>query len=320
MTQVRGLLFLVPLFVGCQGGTSDGGDDDDDDVPLTYRPIVQYERYEFQGRPVSSYIPENPRGLVWLFHGTNGSVAYVNKIETIATTNLLILEGIGIVGSQSLDQGPDNQWDAQTPADGNPDAQFLLDLHTHLVDTTALSATTPQFTLGFSNGGDMAGYYALVIMDEDQDARAVAPHSSGGHASANIPLPMVFVLPENDSTGRGPAEGLEDDRTSQGLVTTYYEPPEVVPLTPEWFLRNPDLSPEAAQKTFDEMVRLELIDADGYRLTEIDDAEDTLTQWERDTTAPNPTLRTEEIRVAWAIHRMNGYYAHEVRDFFLDTL
>jgi hypothetical protein len=159
-----------------------------------------------------------------------------------------------------------------------------------------------------------------VLLDEEQDVRAVAPHSSGGHASANIPLPMVFVLPENDTTGRGPAEGLEDDRTSQGLITKYYEPPEVVPLTPDWFTRNPDLSLEASERTFDEMVRLGLIDADGYRITEVEDAEAVLTQWEKDADLPSSTLRSEEIRVAWAIHRMNGYYAHEVRDFFLDTL
>jgi hypothetical protein len=166
----------------------------------------------------------------------------------------------------------------------------------------------------------MSGYYANALLAEGHDVRAVASHSAGGHVGNGVPLPVIFILPENDDTGRSTAEGSVEEREAQGLATPIYEPPEIAPLPPDFWTRNPNVSTGASQKVFDEMVRLGLIDEDGTRLVEIADAEAALTQWEKDANLASPTLRTEETQVGWAMHRMNGYYAHEVRDFFLDYL
>lgn len=328
-TSRASILVLVGLaFAGCSGKES-GSDNDDgggpSDEPLNYEPIVDYVNFQFQGRPIIAYIPENPRGIVWLFHGTSGSVAFANKIDTIATTNLLIPEGIGFACSQSFDQGPENTWDRAEPHTDSVDATFMLDLHAYLVDSelpglAPLEADTPHYTIGFSAGGDMAGYFANVLLAEGHDVRAVAPHSSSGHVLSGVQLPMVFVFPENDDQGVSSLESAEPSREAQGLRTEFWQPPEIVPLPPDWWTRNPTVSLEVSEKTFNEMVRLGLIDEDGMRLVDVEDTEAALTQWEKDAQIASATLRTEETRVGWALHRMNGYHAHEVRDFFLDFL
>lgn len=335
MSAVRASIFslpalgsvLLPLLVlgGCSSsdGESDDGDDTSPEAPLSYVPIVEYFNFQFQGRPVVAYIPEDAKAFTWLFHGTNGSVAYARKLETIATTNLLIPEGIGFVCSQSLDQGPDNSWDKSVPWSDSVDVVFHLDLLEYLVESDlagTIEPETPQYTLGFSGGGDFAGYFANALLDEGHDVRAVASHSSAGHVQQGVPLPMIFILPENDDQGKSTVESMQGPREAEGLRTDRWDPPEIVPLPSDWWTRNPSVSPSMSEKTFSEMVRLGLIDEDGMRLVAVEEAEAALIQWEKDADVGSPTLRTEETQVAWALHRMNGYHAREVRDFFLDSL
>jgi hypothetical protein len=327
MNAVRAsiLLLSASVLVGCTASDDSGSDGDDPPAndELTYVPIVQYVSFQFQGRPVVAYIPEDVKAFTWLFHGTNGGVEYAKKLETIATTNLLIPEGIGFVCSESLDQGPDNSWDKSQPYTDSVDAVFLLELYDYLVDSDLvgrLEPDTPQYTLGFSGGGDFSGYFANALLDEGHDVRAVASHSSAGHIGQGVPLPEILILPVNDENGRSTVEAVAPNRVDEGLRTDIWEPPEIVPLPADWWTRNPSVTPSMSEKTFSEMVRLGLIDEDGMRLVAVEEAEAALTQWEKDAEVGGATLRTEETMVAWALHRMNGYYAREVRDFFLDYL
>ena len=66
----------------------------------------------------------------------------------------------------------------------------------------------------------------------------------------------------------------------------------------------------------DELVRLEMIDATGARIFPIEEAENWISLFEREADVNSPTLRSETLRVGFAMHRMNGMYAREVRDFF----
>ena len=36
-------------------------------------PTVQWQNSTFEGFPVISYVPEHPKGMLYVFHGTNGS-------------------------------------------------------------------------------------------------------------------------------------------------------------------------------------------------------------------------------------------------------
>ena len=45
-------------------------------------PTVQWQNSTFEGFPVISYVPEHPKGMLYVFHGTNGSAAFAERVET----------------------------------------------------------------------------------------------------------------------------------------------------------------------------------------------------------------------------------------------
>ena len=45
-------------------------------------PTVQWQSSTFEGFPVISYVPEHPKGMLYVFHGTNGSANFATKVET----------------------------------------------------------------------------------------------------------------------------------------------------------------------------------------------------------------------------------------------
>ena len=43
-------------------------------------PTVQWQRSTFEGFEVISYVPEQPRGMLYLFHGSNGSARFADRV------------------------------------------------------------------------------------------------------------------------------------------------------------------------------------------------------------------------------------------------
>ena len=58
-----------------------------------------------------SYVPENPRGMVYVFHGTNGSADFAERTESVAVLNLLIARGYGFVSTSSTERTGNKRWD-----------------------------------------------------------------------------------------------------------------------------------------------------------------------------------------------------------------
>ena len=48
-------------------------------------PSVQWQRSTFEGFDVIAYVPERPRGMAYLFHGTGGSAAFAVKRSCFST-------------------------------------------------------------------------------------------------------------------------------------------------------------------------------------------------------------------------------------------
>ena len=288
-----------------------------DEGPLQFSPIVQYDNFPFQNFPVTYYIPPDPVAVVWLFHGSNGSVAFAKKIETIATTNELVVEGFGFIATESTDRAS-GKWDNN---DSNPstneDLARLLALRDEIIATTDMTEDTPQYGIGFSGGGAMSTHFLTVLRDLDMPYRASHPNCSSGRGDSAGDIPIIWTIAVND-----PQPSAESDyasRVSSGLPSELNFAQEV-PIDPMYFTKNPSVGESASQKTYDEMVRLGMIDVDGNRIVPDSDLENWISTFEREANVASPTLRSEEIRVAWAMHRMNGTYAREVRDFFLDHL
>jgi hypothetical protein len=172
-------------------------------TPIT--PNVVYQQSTFEGFPVISYIPENPRAMIYLFHGSGGSADFATKVDTVDVLNRFVAQGYGFVSTSSTERTGDKRWDPANPSlTTNPDLARLVRLQAHLVATTPLEATTPLAGIGMSNGSRFvtlwgqtwrnAGYPVKVIWASH--GRIADPVT----ASGGLTVPTVFSTSVNDFT------------------------------------------------------------------------------------------------------------------------
>lgn len=314
-------LFLPFLAVaGCLFGGGDAGESGDtsvqgltDEGPLLYYPVVSFDEWHFQDHAVRSYIPSEPKGVVFVFHGSSGGVGFAKKIETVAVLNELILADIGFILTDSTNRGS-GQWDTQASFDSNPDLQRLDALYYEVIATTALTQSHAVFTLGFSNGGAMSGHMANYAQEAGWPISGVAPHLSTCWSCSGSNIPTFWIEGALDPHDADP---LYEDHLARGIPAEFRVAPEQT-ISGSWFTRDPSVSEGNSQAAFDELVELGLVDATGVRAVPDDEAERQAEWYQNNGTANGASSRADDLRVAWGLHRMNGYYAREVRDFFLD--
>jgi hypothetical protein len=92
-------------------------------------PTVQWQSSTFEGFPVISYVPDHPRGMVYLFHGSNGSANFAQRVETVDVLNRLVARGYGFVSTSSTERTGDKRWNVtSTSLTANPDLARLMRL------------------------------------------------------------------------------------------------------------------------------------------------------------------------------------------------
>jgi hypothetical protein len=168
-------------------------------------PSVEFEHSSFEGFDVISYVPENPRGLVFVFHGSNGSAAHAERLESVDALNRLIGQGYGFVSTSSTERTGDRRWDVfNASLTGNPDLARLGRLYTHFVNTTPVTATTPIVGMGMSNGARFVTLWGQSWRNAGRPVKAIwasmgrtAPAYA---ASGALTVPTVFSTAVNDFT------------------------------------------------------------------------------------------------------------------------
>ena len=168
-------------------------------------PSVQWQHSTFEGFEVISYVPEHPKGMVYVFHGTNGSAAFAERVETTDVINRLVSRGYGFVSTSSTERTGNRRWLVTDPSlTTNPDLARLTRLQAHLVATTGLEAGTPLVGIGMSNGARFvttwgqswrnAGYPVKAIWASH--GRTAPPFDGPGE----LTVPTVFSTAKNDFT------------------------------------------------------------------------------------------------------------------------
>ena len=287
-----------------------------DEGPLRYEPDLQWDAMTFEDLPVAYYVPDNPRGFVYAFHGSGTDASYAIRIETVALLNELIAAGFGFVATSSFDRDA-KVWDTSPQLNGNDDLPRLFALRDEIIGLTDLDDDTPLFAFGFSNGGGMTGTFATVALEEGLPMRATAPHMSSGGAWGLDGFPIIWVLADNDPIPS--AESLVEERSGPTALYHCHEEP----IDALYFTKNTKVTEQQSIDAQQAMVSLDMLDDKLFPRPGVNGFEDALAEYEAEAGALGafaPTSRTEEIRVAWAMHRMSGLYSREVRDFFIDNL
>jgi len=297
-------------------------DNPDCDEPYPSAPIVmieEVEEYAFDDLLTLVWMPESPRGVVYAFHGSGGDALTLLNPNWTEAYNRYICSGFGIVIAESLNRGSGKWEGGSTSPDSNEDVARMIELRADLIENTGLTQSTPQFSVGYSNGGEMAATWGQASLEQGFDHRAAAIHNSSGGSSNEFPT--IFVASEHDATVSARSmENAYDNVSSRGVPTEYILHTEYA-ITVDWFFRLSYYKEDAqAEFAWQEMVDMGMIDDNGDRIADIDQVFAITNSYAANSEAVAAGSVSAQVLVAWATHRFCGDYADQEIDFFLNHL
>jgi predicted esterase len=286
-------------------------------------PAVPFKHSAFEGFDVISYVPDHPRGLVYLFHGTGGSANFAEKIETIDVLNRLIARGYGFVSTSSTERTGNKRWLVTDPSlTTNPDLARLTRLQANLVATTPVDANTPLVGIGMSNGARFVTTWGQSFKNGGYPVKAIwashgttaPPYDQAGQLTA----PVVFSTSENDFTV--PPGGV-----IQSFITAHNAgtPSEIFAshernLNAAQYQRIPGIDPNEAKQIFFSLVATGVWDGNGKRVEpDIQTAANrALAANLPASVAPQRIEIENETALLMAVHQFTAEYADQVIAFF----
>ncbi len=286
-------------------------------------PVVPFQHSTFEGFDVISYVPDHPRGLVYLFHGTGGSANFAEKIETIDVLNRLIARGYGFVSTSSTERTGNKRWNVTDASlTSNPDLARLTRLQANLVATTAVDASTPLVGIGTSNGARFVTTWGQSFKNGGYPVKAIwASHGTTAppfDGPGQLTVPVVFSTSENDFTV--PPGGV-----IQSFITAHNAgtPSEIYAshernLIAAQYERIPGIDPNEAKQIFFSLVATGVWDGNGKRVEP--DVEKAASRAQAATlpasVAPQHIEIKNETALLLAVHQFTAEYADQVIAFF----
>ena len=258
MPKVRRLRWLSPLALAAVLAACV--------TPITPKPPPTHSTFE--GFDVISYVPEHPKGLVYLFHGSNGSADMVTKVDPVDVTNRLVADGYGYVATSSTERTGNKRWLQSDPSlTTNPDLARLTRLQQHLVDTTGVTSSTPLVGIGMSNGARFVTLWGQTWKDAGYPVKAIwASHGRIASPIATLTVPTIFSTSENDFTSpTGPIVADYARTTNAGTPTRLYVSKET-PLTAPRFQRIPGIDQSEANAIVAALKKTGVWNRDGQRV------------------------------------------------------
>ena len=284
--------------------------------------VVEPDAWEFEGFTVYSHVPDDPVGIVYLFHGTGGSADIANRIESVDQLNELVERGYGWVSTESTERTGDKRWNVFDPGiASNPDLARLTRLHTRLVDETEVDETTPIFGIGMSNGARMVTLFGQVFANEGYPVAAVAPFMGEAAPLVNLTggltVPAFWVIAENDTVVDNDAIRADQAaNAATGAASTIVVKREEA-LTGFRFLRIPAIDATESTAIRTALVASGVWDEQGRRVVAIDEVPGALAGLRVPPSfgASDADVR-DQIQVILALHQFTGVFRVAVADFF----
>ena len=289
-------------------------------------PSVSFTHSQFEGFDVISYVPDQPTAIVYVFHGSQGSANFAEKVETVDVLNELIGRGYGMVATESTERTGDKRWLVDNPSlQTNPDLARLTRLHQHLIDTTGVGASTPIVGIGMSNGSRFVTLFGQTWSDAGYPVKAIAPYmgriAGPVEQSGGLTVPSFFVTAENDFTSPpGPIIADYNDTHAAGTPAEL-RVAEERNLTSGRFLRIPGIDGSEAQEIFDALVDTGAWNGAGERIVTMDEAvvRASNAQLPSSVTAQRAEI-ANQCALVLAVHQMRADYKVPMANFFADFL
>jgi len=278
-------------------------------IPRTAR-----ETTEFEGIAVVGVLPAEPRGLVFVFHGSGGSESFVDQTETTDVLNQLEDAGYGWVATASVDRDGDRAWSlVSADPESNPDLGRMFRLHSGLVDAGCIPADIPLHGLGMSNGARFTGLWADVMRREGLNvASAVMAMGTVDRRIEDVTVPTLFVTAVNDtvvSPGRIAAQHATARAAGADvrLVTLAQRP-----VSLSRFTRIPGIDRNTAQAIFTGLSTAGFIDGAGELQGRAGSAAKVVRRLGVDLTASQRREVINQVSADLALHQFNAVAAPDI--------
>ncbi|MBX3482971.1 hypothetical protein [Phenylobacterium sp.] len=284
-----------------------------------------------EGRPTLRHVPKGAKGIVYFFHGTGGSEAFASRTHSRRLLSELIRAGYGYLSAPSLDRTDVKRWNISSldPA-ANPDVAYMLAVHKALIARGEITATTPVFTTGMSNGGAFANLFAVAAKAQGLPVRAVADYMGPFPAPMRqgdpkaLP-PTLLILSQNDGLVSAELTGRVAGQLKAGGADIEVHLNAEKRACPATFALVPGMS--AAQR--ETLVKATLpaagvADANGVRTIFRDrpviGREEMAQLATRLPAGAEGRAIQEALIIAWAGHQMRSDYAKRQVEFFDQAL
>jgi hypothetical protein len=278
---------------------------DDDFLPVV--PRVDFEFNEFEGYPLLMHVPDTPRGVVFIFHGSGGEIGFLTAVHYMRTWNLYTDAGFAVVATESTNREQGTWSDTVGDVASNPDMARLVRLRDHLLETTPLQEESPVYGWGFSNGGGFLDAFAWMGEQEGWPMAGLMIHNSA--LGSDVELPVLITSAENDAI-TNLAEQTYEAHEATGWPAEWWENKER-PWTREDMQIHPAYDATDSEAVFEDLVGFGFIDADGNRLLDLNELESSMNYYSRNSALPGPDRVTPLLRVIWATHRPTSEFACE---------
>ncbi|MBV6522823.1 MAG: hypothetical protein MNPFHGCM_02973 [Gemmatimonadaceae bacterium] len=214
------------------------------------------------------YVPQNPNGIIFAFHGSGGSAAnWFTHAENLRFSRAAVADGYGVAALSSHDR-TSQQWTLTPISTANPDVQNVQSALARLQASGLISPSTPRYAVGASNGGRMTVRIAQVL-----GWNAVVNYVSQGDPDTLMmasTTPTAFYMRRNDSQA---LVNWQDAQRYSMNMQARGVPSEFVlwgrsPLYPKKFARIPGIDDAASIAIFNALNAAGLMDAGGYLLSD----------------------------------------------------
>ena len=230
------------------------------------------------------FIPNNPRALMLMLHGTGGSAEFIRRTESRAVVLAAVERGYAVLSyeAEEVQAGDLNgdmkiRWDAGVTTN-NVDFANLDALIADMRNQGFIPPAIPTVVMGMSNGGSMSlslgaitGVPAVAAQFSNLRFAAAASHCASGRitSAALTTTPTAWYLCRQDMNpsvgmqGNLQAESFSAALANRGVATEviYHEPS---PLYDERFTRIDGITPATSMSIVQELRTAGFVGGDGY--------------------------------------------------------
>jgi CubicO group peptidase (beta-lactamase class C family) len=266
------------------------------------------------GRRAEYALPPDPKGVIVVFHGTNGSSRVAFDGDRLDLTEYAVANGYAVVALDSNDRDA-RQW-ATAFSMTNIDVINTIALLDRLTAEGLLRPGLPRFALGVSNGGGFASRISALLGWRAQNiviATGIEP------VMAQTSVPTIWSLTRRDpvlpldavATAQRHANGLVQRRIAAEVNVL-----EPTPVYPERFTRIRGLSVDDSRAIQASLRAADLLDAESFVRQHPRTNEAAVAAAIPAAYASFRPAIEDQLNLAWAGHETMSDFRHRVIHFF----